>query len=217
MPDGVGKSEKNCRNVINPGDSDSVRRSLTYAMKLLPTKFDSAWLIEPDRHNDERGFFARTWCQREFEEHGLNANLVQCSVSFSITKGTLRGMHFQVAPHQEAKLVRCTQGRIFDVIVDVRPDSDTFGTWQSFELSAERRNSLFIPEGFAHGFQTLEPDSEVFYQMSEFFDSASARTFHHSDPSVGIKWPLPVEVISAKDLSSGPLEDTIRFSPVSAA
>ena len=174
-------------------------------MRFLPTKFESAWLIEPERHEDERGFFARTWCQREFEQHGLDPNLVQCSVSFNHNEGTLRGMHFQAAPHEEAKLVRCTQGSIFDVVVDVRPDSATFGEWQSFELSAKRRNSLYIPEGFAHGFQTLEPDSEVLYQMSEFFHPESARTFHFADPDVGIAWPLPVEMISDKDRNSSPL------------
>jgi dTDP-4-dehydrorhamnose 3,5-epimerase len=168
-------------------------------MKFVPTKFDTAWLIEPDRHEDERGFFARTWCQREFEGHGLNPDLVQCSVSFNTEQGTLRGVHFQSAPHEEAKLVRCTQGSIFDVIVDVRSQSPTFGEWQSFELSSANRKSLYVPEGFAHGFQTLTPDSEVLYQMSEFFHPESARGFHHADRRVGITWPLPVEAISPKD------------------
>jgi len=168
-------------------------------VKFLPTKFESAWLIEPDRHEDERGFFARTWCRREFEEHGLNPDLVQCSVSFNTRRGTLRGMHFQAPPHAEAKLVRCTQGRIFDVIVDVRDGSKTFGEWQSFLLSAKNRNSLYIPAGFAHGFQTLETDSEVFYQMSEFFQPEAARGFNHADAAVGIAWPLQAEGISQND------------------
>ena len=174
-------------------------------MKFVPTKFDTAWLIEPDCHEDERGFFARTWCQREFEEHGLNPDLVQCSVSFNNRRGTLRGMHFQVAPHEEAKLVRCSQGSIFDVIVDVRDGSPTFGEWQSFQLSAENRISLYIPGGFAHGFQTLAPDSEVFYQMSEFFQPEAARGFHHADSEVGITWPLEVEAISQNDTQLPPL------------
>lgn len=168
-------------------------------MKFVPTKFDSAWLIEPDRHEDERGFFARTWCQREFEDRGLNAGLVQCSVSFNTASGTLRGMHFQATPHEEAKLVRCTRGSIFDVIVDVRRQSPTFGQWQGFELSAVNHRTLYIPEGFAHGFQTLEADTEVSYQMSEFFHPESACGFHHADSQIGIQWPLPVEVISQKD------------------
>lgn len=177
-------------------------------MKFVPTKFENAWLIEPDRHEDERGFFARTWCQREFEERGLTADLVQCSVSFNKARGTLRGMHFQAAPNEEAKLVRCTQGSIFDVIVDVRRQSPTFGEWQSFELSSKNRNALLIPEGFAHGFQTLAPDSELLYQMSEFFHPESARAFHFADPAVGIDWPLPVAAISEKDQSNSPLDHT---------
>jgi dTDP-4-dehydrorhamnose 3,5-epimerase len=174
-------------------------------VKFVPTKFDTAWLIEPDRHEDERGFFARTWCQREFEEHGLSPGLVQCSVSFNNRRGTLRGMHFQMAPHEEAKLVRCSLGSIFDVIVDVRDGSPTFGEWQSFLLSAENRNSIYIPGGFAHGFQTLAPDSEVFYQMSEFFQPEAARGFHHADLKVGIAWPLEVEAISQNDIQLPPL------------
>ncbi|MFP6764823.1 MAG: dTDP-4-dehydrorhamnose 3,5-epimerase [Planctomycetaceae bacterium] len=174
-------------------------------MKFLPTKFHSAWLIEPDGHEDERGFFARTWCQREFEQRGLNADLVQCSISFNRVRGTLRGMHFQAAPHEEAKLVRCTQGSIFDVIVDVRRESPTCGDWQSFELSSKNRKSLLIPEGFAHGFQTLEPDSEILYQMSEFYHPGSARGFHHADPQIRVSWPLHVEAISQKDSQLPPL------------
>lgn len=174
-------------------------------MKFVPTRFATAWLIEPDRHEDERGFFSRTWCQREFERCGLNPNLVQCNISFNTKRGTVRGMHFQAAPHEEAKLVRCTLGRIFDVIVDVRRDSPTFGVWQSFDLSSKNRYSLYIPEGFAHGFQTLEPESEVFYQMSEFFHPESARGFHYADPEINITWPLQTEVISRKDQMNPPL------------
>jgi dTDP-4-dehydrorhamnose 3,5-epimerase len=174
-------------------------------VKFLPTKFDLAWLIEPARHEDERGFFARTWCQREYAEHGLNPDLVQCSVSFNKKKGTLRGMHFQAAPHEEAKVVRCTQGSICDVIIDVRESSKTFGKWQSFELSAQNRSALYIPRGFAHGFQTLEPETEVSYQMSDFFHPQSACGVHFSDVTVGIAWPLPVSIISDRDASLGDL------------
>lgn len=170
-------------------------------MNFLSTRFESAWLIEPDRHEDERGFFARTWCQREFEEHGLNPNLVQCNVSFNIKQGTLRGMHFQAAPDEEAKVVRCTQGSIFDVIIDVRDGSPTFGEWQSFELSASNRTSLFVPKGFAHGFQTLVPETEVSYQMSDFFLSASARGIHYADRTLSIPWPMTPSAISDRDRS----------------
>jgi dTDP-4-dehydrorhamnose 3,5-epimerase len=178
-------------------------------LHFVPTKFENAWLIEPERHEDARGFFARTWCQREFAEHGLNPNLVQCSSSFNLAAGTLRGMHFQTAPYEEAKLVRCTQGSIFDVIVDVRQDSPTFGVWQGFELSSANRHSIYIPEGFAHGFQTLTPDSEILYQMSEFFHADAAKAFHHADPQVGIKWPVPVSIISDRDRELPALAATV--------
>ena len=172
-------------------------------MKFLPTKFDTAWLIEPDRHVDERGFFARTWCRREFEDHGINSDSVQCNVSFNRRKGTLRGMHFQAEPHQEAKLVRCTQGAIYDVIIDLRNGSRTFGEWQGVELTAANRNSLFVPEGFAHGFQTLEDSTEISYQMSDYFQPESARGIHFSDRTIGIVWPLAASVISERDASLG--------------
>ncbi len=172
---------------------------MTATMQFIPTRFQDAWLVEPERRNDDRGFFARTWCQREFEQRGLNPSLVQCSVSFNHRAGTLRGMHYQTDPYQEAKLVRCTQGRIYDVIVDLRERSKTFGKWQGFELSAQNRRSLYIPEGFAHGFQTIDPDTEVLYQMSEFFFDESARGFHHADPAIGIEWPLEVNSISDSD------------------
>ena len=181
-------------------------------MQFIPTKFESAWLIKPDRYEDDRGFFARTWCQQEFAEHGLNPNLSQCSVSFNLTRGTLRGMHFQAAPREEAKLIRCTQGSIFDVIVDVRKDSPTFGAWQDFELTAKNRHSLYIPEGFAHGFQTLKSGSEVFYQMSEFFHPELARAFHYADPAMGIAWPLPVKVISKQDALNPSLDSLFEAS-----
>tara|TARA_A100001391_G_scaffold179525_1_gene144561 strand:- start:129 stop:662 length:534 start_codon:yes stop_codon:yes gene_type:complete len=168
-------------------------------MRQIATELPGAYLIELERHEDERGFFARTWCQHEFEEFGLDSHFVQCSVSFNRVAGTLRGMHYQQAPCEESKLVRCVRGSIFDAIVDIRPGSPTFGSYAAFELNEENQLAIYIPKGFAHGFQTLSPNTEVLYQMSEFFHSDSARGFHHSDPSVGIAWPLPVAAISEKD------------------
>ena len=138
-------------------------------MKFEETELKGAFVVEPDRLVDERGFFARTWCRKEFEQLGLNSNVVQCNMSFNRNKGTLRGMHYQAPPFEEAKLVRCTMGSIFDVIIDLRPNSKTFMQWISIELTAENRKMIYIPEGFAHGFLTLEDDTEVFYQMSEFY------------------------------------------------
>ena len=133
------------------------------------TKLRGAFVIVPERIEDERGFFARTFCRREFEAHGLNPDLVQCNISFNKAKGTLRGMHYQIAPHAEAKLVRCTAGAIYDVVIDLRPESKTFRQWFGAELTAENRNMLYVPEGFAHGFQTLADESEVSYHHSAFF------------------------------------------------
>ena len=168
-------------------------------MIFRPTELAGAYVIDPERLEDARGFFARTWCQREFREHGLNAALVQCSVSFNRVKGTWRGMHYQQAPHEEAKLVRCTRGAICDVIVDLRRDSATFGRHVMVELSAESRRMLYIPERFAHGFQTLEDDTEVLYQMSQFYEPESARGFRWNDPAFAIALPLPVSVVSERD------------------
>jgi len=163
------------------------------------TKLKGAFIIEPERIEDERGFFARTFCQKEFEAHGLNPNLVQCSVSFNKKKGTLRGMHYQVGPHQEAKLVRCTMGAIYDVILDLRPDSPTFKQWVSVELTAENRKLVYVPEGMAHGFQTLEQDTELFYQMSEFYHHQSTSGIRWDDPLFGIRWPLAESYTSPRD------------------
>jgi dTDP-4-dehydrorhamnose 3,5-epimerase len=158
-----------------------------------------AYLIEPERIEDERGFFARTWCREEFERHGLNPRVVQCNVSYNVRRGTLRGMHYQVKPHEEAKLIRCTRGAIYDVIVDLRPDSATYRRWVSAELTADNRRMLYIPEGFAHGFQTLADETELFYQMGEHFYPQSSRGVRYDDPVLGITWPLEVTVISEKD------------------
>lgn len=169
-------------------------------MIFLPTSLYGAYVIELERLEDERGFFARTWCQREFQAHGVNLTVVQSSISFNRKAGTLRGMHYQAAPKAEAKLVRCTRGAIYDVIVDLRPDSVTFKKWVATELTADNRRMHFIPEGLAHGFQTLEDETEVFYQMSDFYAPEYARGFRWDDPAFGIDWPPAAErVISDRD------------------
>src|SRR5215211_347747 len=169
-------------------------------MIFIETKLRGAFVIEPERLEDERGFFARTWDRDEFEVHGLNPNLAQCSISFNKRKGTLRGMHYQAAPHEEDKLVRCTRGTIYDVIIDLRPDSPTFTRWVAAELTAENRRMLYLPKGFAHGFQSLRDDTEVFYQISEFYAPESTRGVRWDDPAFGIKWPPSEErVISTRD------------------
>jgi dTDP-4-dehydrorhamnose 3,5-epimerase len=170
-------------------------------MIFCETKLKGAYIIKPEPIKDDRGFFARSWCQKEFSDRGLNPNLVQCNISFNRYKGTLRGMHYQVQPHAEAKLVRCTMGAIYDVIIDIRSNSPTFKQWTSVELTAENRQMLYIPEGMAHGFQTLVDNTEVFYQMSEFYHPESARGIRWDDPTFEIKW-LPLNpIISDKDRS----------------
>lgn len=163
------------------------------------TALKGAFVIEPERKEDERGFFARTWCAEEFASHGLNSHLVQCSISYNKKKGTLRGMHYQVVPFEEAKLVRCTRGAIFDVIIDLRPESPTYTKHASIVLTESNRHMLYIPEGMAHGFQTIEDDTEVFYQMSQVFHPESARGVRWDDPSFGIEWPPAERIISARD------------------
>ena len=169
-------------------------------MIFTETELKGAYLIEPERLEDERGFFARTFCQKEFESHGLNTRFLQCSISFNRKKGTLRGMHYQAAPHAETKLVRCTRGAIYDVIIDIRPGSPTFKHWLSAELTADNYRALYIPEGFAHGFQTLADETEIFYQMSEFFYPEAARGVRWDDTTFEIAWPfVETRTISAKD------------------
>ncbi|MFI5315537.1 MAG: dTDP-4-dehydrorhamnose 3,5-epimerase [Myxococcota bacterium] len=165
------------------------------------TGLAGALAIEPERIEDARGFFARTFCAREFAERGLAPRFVQSSVSFNARAGTLRGMHFQVPPHREVKLVRCTAGAIWDAIVDLRRSSPTRLRWFGIELSAENRRSLYIPEGFAHGFVTLAPNSEVFYEMSEFYAPQAGRGLRWNDPALGIGWPVPPQVIAERDAS----------------
>ena len=168
-------------------------------MKFLPTELAGAYIIDIEPMADERGFFARTWCRLEFEKHGLNPGLAQCSISFNKKRGTLRGMHYQAKPHEESKVVRCTRGAIYDVIVDLRPESSTFKKWTAVELSAENRRMLYIPPGFAHGFQSLADDTEVFYQISEFYHPESARGLRWDDPAFGIQWPPAERTITDKD------------------
>jgi dTDP-4-dehydrorhamnose 3,5-epimerase len=163
------------------------------------TKLPGAFVIEPERHDDDRGFFARTFCREEFVTRGLNPNVAQCDVSFNKRKGTLRGMHYQVAPTAEAKLVRCTAGAIFDVIIDIREYSTTFRQHLAVELSAGTGKMLYVPEGFAHGFQTLVDNTEVFYQMSHPYAPECARGVRWDDPSFGIEWPSAERIILERD------------------
>jgi dTDP-4-dehydrorhamnose 3,5-epimerase len=168
-------------------------------MKFMETKLKGAFLITPEIIEDERGFFARVFCQNEFRDHGLHPNFVQCNVSYNGTIGTLRGMHYQENPHSEVKLVRCTAGAIYDVIIDLRPDSSTFMQWFAAELSESNRHMLYVPKGFAHGYQTLQQQSEVFYQVSAFYNQASERGVRWNDPAFGLEWPIPVSKLSKKD------------------
>jgi dTDP-4-dehydrorhamnose 3,5-epimerase len=161
-----------------------------------------AWRIDIEPHRDDRGFFARTYCAREFTEHGLVPDVAQCSTSFNAKRGTVRGMHYQLAPHAEEKVVRCTAGAIFDVIVDIRPDSRTYSRWCGLELSAENRRMLYIPTGFAHGFQTLTDNAEVLYQISVEYAPGASRGIRWTDPSLNIAWPITAGVIvSERDAS----------------
>ena len=163
------------------------------------TPLKGAYAIVMEKIEDERGFFARTWCKKEFEKNGLNLDLVQCNISYNKKRGTLRGLHYQEEPFGEVKLVRCIKGAIYDVIVDLRKDSDTYLKWFAIELTEENRNMLYIPQGFAHGFQTLKNDTEVFYQMSEFYDPQAARGYRWDDKAFGINWPIKEKIISNKD------------------
>lgn len=163
------------------------------------TPLPGAWLLTPERFADERGFFARTFCRQDFATRGLDPEVAQCSVSFNHKRGTVRGLHFQTAPHEEVKLVRVTRGALWDVIVDLRPDSPTFKNHFAVVLSAEAGNQLYIPKGIAHGFQTLEDGTEVFYQISVPYAPESARGYRWDDPAFAIPWPEPVTVMSEKD------------------
>jgi len=163
------------------------------------TKLRGTYVIELEPIEDERGFFARTFCKSEFEKYNLNPRIVQCNVSFSKTKGTLRGMHYQAKPYEEAKMVRCTRGRIYDVILDLRHDSPSFKQWVAVELTEKNRRALYVPEGLAHGFQTLENETEVFYWMSEFYTHEYVRGVRWNDPAFGIEWPVNERILSVRD------------------
>jgi dTDP-4-dehydrorhamnose 3,5-epimerase len=163
------------------------------------TKLERAYIIDLERREDHRGFFSRAWCQGEFEDHGLNPRIVQTNIGFTLKKGGLRGMHFQVAPKQEAKTVRCTMGAIFDVVIDLCLDSPTFKQWFGLELTAENRRMLYVPEGCAHGYQTLRDNTEIQYQTSEFYSAGHARGVRFDDPAFGIEWPLLITSISDAD------------------
>jgi dTDP-4-dehydrorhamnose 3,5-epimerase len=169
-------------------------------MKFLPTRLQGAFIVEAEPHADERGFFARLYCRQEFQRHGLDMEMVQSSVSHNAAAGTLRGMHFQWPPSDEAKLVRCERGRIFDVIVDLRPTSASFMQHISVELESNSHTALYVPAGFAHGFQTLEADSDVIYMMSDYYQPQLSGGARFDDPAFAIDWPLPVSVIAARDL-----------------
>ncbi|ADV65828.1 dTDP-4-dehydrorhamnose 3,5-epimerase [Deinococcus maricopensis] len=168
-------------------------------MIFTETPLRGAFIIDVDVREDERGGFARTYCGREFAEHGLKVDVAQANLSFNHKAGTLRGMHFQLPPFAETKLVRCTRGAILDVIVDLRPDSPTYLQHVAVELSAENRRALYVPELFAHGYQALTDGAEVVYQVGEYYTPGHERGLRHDDPRLGLQWPLPVTVISAKD------------------
>jgi dTDP-4-dehydrorhamnose 3,5-epimerase len=170
-------------------------------MNFTATRFDQTWIIDIEPKKDERGFFARTWCRQELRAHGLDPTVTQESLSYNRHRGTVRGLHFQVSPHEEIKIVRCTRGAIFDVIVDLRPNSPSYLLWQAFELTAENRRAIYIPKGFAHGFQTLVDDAEVAYQISTPYAPEAAGGHRYDDPAFSIAWPLPVTVISDRDLN----------------
>ncbi len=170
-------------------------------MILTETPLAGAFVVDVERRSDERGFFARSYCQREFAAHGVELPVAQCNVSFNALRGTLRGMHYQVEPRAERKLVRCTQGAVFDVIIDVRPASPTYCHWFAAELSSENHRALYIPEGFAHGFQSLAENTELCYLMSEFYSPEHARGVRWNDPAFGVEWPLAAVAVSEKDQS----------------
>ena len=168
-------------------------------MKFARTKLPGAWVIELEPKEDERGFLARTFCEDEFADHGLHTRWPQCNLTLTRKRGTIRGMHYQAEPKPEIKLIRCSVGAVYDVLVDIRRDSPMFGKWEAFDLSASNRRMLYVPGGIAHGFQCLADDSELFYQMSEVYFPDLARGVRWNDPAVGISWPLSDPMISERD------------------
>lgn len=181
-------------------------RGKNLSLIFTETRLKGAYVIEISRQEDERGFFARSWDKKILEENGLNSKIVQSNISFNKTKGTLRGMHYQIAPHEETKIIRCVKGKIFDVIVDIRPESKTFKELIGIELTENNYKMLYVPGGFAHGFQTLEDNTELSYQMSEFYMPEFARGIRWDDPAFKIDWPLESPIISNRDLSFSPFQ-----------
>ncbi len=170
-------------------------------MRFVPIALSGALLIEIEPRSDERGLFARTFCEREFADHKIPTHYPQCNTSFNHRRGTIRGLHFQSPPHEEPKVVRCTRGSIFDVIVDLRRDSVTLRQWYGVELTEDNRRAIYVPPGFAHGFQTLSDNAEVYYQMGAAYVPDAAAGICWNDPAIGIRWPLPVSTISQRDAS----------------
>jgi len=170
-------------------------------MNFIELEFKGSYIVEPKKIEDERGFFARSWDKKIFEEKGLNSNLVQCNISFNKKKGTLRGIHYQIHPYAEAKLIRCTRGRVFEVLIDLRKTSKTFKKWIGIELNSNNHTMLYVPEGFALGMQTLEDNTELFYQMSQVYMPQYAKGIRWDDRTFNISWPEKITVISKKDLS----------------
>jgi dTDP-4-dehydrorhamnose 3,5-epimerase len=175
-------------------------------MQFTETGLEGAWIVDVEPMSDDRGFFGRTWCAKEFAEHGMVADMAQCNVSYNHRKGTLRGLHYQVPPAAEAKFVRCTAGAVHDVIVDVRPGSGTYLQWVGVDLTAENRRALYVPPMFAHGYLTLTDGAEVIYQVSEFYTPGAERGARYDDPAFGIDWPVAIEVVSEKDAGWAPFE-----------
>jgi dTDP-4-dehydrorhamnose 3,5-epimerase len=171
----------------------------TSPMIFRETKLKGAFVVESDRFDDERGYLARTWSAAEFSAHGIDAQIAECNLSFNAQKGTLRGMHFQEQPFAQAKLVRCTRGAIYDVAIDLRPESETFRQWTAVTLTHENGLMFFIPKEFAHGFQTLEDGSELLYQMSDVYAPAAATGFRWNDPAFGVEWPEAERILNARD------------------
>ena len=183
-------------------------------MRFLSTRLPGAYIIDLDPHTDHRGFFARTFCAEEFEAHGLHPRVAQCSLAFTYRQGVIRGMHYQIAPATETKLVRCTRGAIYDVIVDLRPESPTYMSHIGVELTADNRCALYVPAMFAHGYQSLTDETEVMYQMNEFYAPEWQRGVRYDDPVLGIGWPLPVSDLSERD-AAWPLWSSIALEAAS--
>jgi dTDP-4-dehydrorhamnose 3,5-epimerase len=190
-------------------------------VRLIPSPLPGAFIVELDPLADERGFFARAFCAEEFAAAGLDARCAQSNICLNTTKGTIRGMHLQLPPRAEAKLVRCVRGAVFDVIVDLRPGSETFGRHMAVELTAENRKALFVPPLFAHGYQVLDDDTELYYQMTEPYAPGQERGIRHDDRALEIAWPLPVTLVSPKDLGwpafDGPLRAELESLLLAAA